>query len=143
MPNNQNNILYLLLAFAAGCMVGANWPQIKTKLAPLFNTGVDKFGDIYAQLAQMIGEQKEAFDDHRAEKKAGPGKKGNGATQAEFIANIAQMMAGGANQADVIANLSQMMANADNGVKPNRKAKSRSSSPRKRTAAKTASPQTA
>jgi len=126
MPNNQNNVLYLMLAFAAGCIVGANWPQIKTKLAPLLNTGVDKFGDIYAQLAQMIGEQKEAFDDHQAEKKAGPKKKADGAAQAEFMANIAQMMEA-----------------AGNGAKPKRKAKPKTSSPRKRAAAKPPTPQAA
>ncbi len=135
MANNQTNFLYLLLAFAAGCVVGANWPQIKTKLAPLFDSGADKFGDLYAQLARMIGEQKEAFDDRMAEKSAGPKKKDNDAAQAEFMANVAQMMAG-ANKADLMANLSKMMANGDTAAKPKGKAKSRKSSPRKRATAK-------
>jgi hypothetical protein len=137
MANNQNNFLYLLLAFAAGFLVGANWPQIKTKVAPLFNTGMDKFGDLYAQLAQIIGEQKEAFDDSMAEKKAGPQKKANGkpsgAAQAEFVANLAQMMAG-ANQAEIVSNLSQIMAGAGSREKAKR-SRPRKSSPKKRTVA--------
>ena len=144
MPNNQNNFLYILLAFAAGFAVGANWPEIKTKVAPLFNSGVDKFGDLYAQLARMIGEQKEAFDDRMAEKKAGPQKKANGAGQAEFMANLAQMMAG-ANQAEVMSTLAQMMAKAGGGADNPKEAKPKpkARSPRKRATAKAATPQPA
>jgi hypothetical protein len=58
----------LVLAFAAGVAVGANWPAIRTALGPLLETAGNKFDDLYAAVARAFGEQKEAVQDARAER---------------------------------------------------------------------------
>jgi len=111
MPNNQNQFFYIALAFAAGFAVGANWPEIRNKIAPLLNTGTQKFGDLYAYLAQMLGDQKENFEDNMAEQKVKKeqGHKSQSPSRAEFMAGIAQMMAG-ANKENFAADLANMMS---------------------------------
>ena len=58
----------LILAFAAGVAVGANWPAIRLALAPLLASAGSKIDDVYSALTQALGEQKEAMDDARAER---------------------------------------------------------------------------
>ena len=105
MPEQRNQYLALLVAFAAGVAVGANWPQIKKKLAPFLKLAGDKMGDFYAQIAQTISEKKERTEDRMAERKyqratkktrpKGAAKKASGAPsteEARFLESLVQMM---------------------------------------------------
>lgn len=65
----QRQAAMLILAFAAGVAVGANWPAIRRSLGPLLAVAGDKFDDLYATIAQALGEQKEAGQDARAERR--------------------------------------------------------------------------
>ena len=65
---SQRQAGMLILAFAAGVAVGANWPAIRQALAPLLAAAGTKLDDVYAVLTQALGEQKEAMDDARAER---------------------------------------------------------------------------
>ena len=67
LPSQQQAGM-LILAFAAGVAVGANWPAIRLALAPLLATAGTKLDDVYSALTQALGEQKEAMDDARAER---------------------------------------------------------------------------
>jgi len=113
MPSNQKQLLYIFLAFAAGFAVGTNWPEIRKKVAPFLDSGNQKFGDLYAYLAQLMSEQKENFDDRMAEKKSAKknakeeySKKDT--SQTEFVASIAQMLAG-ANKEKLSENFAKIM----------------------------------
>ena len=113
MPSNQKQLLYIFLAFAAGFAVGSNWPEIRKKLAPFLDAGNQKFGDLYAYLAQLMSEQKENFSDRMAKKKStkrnarGENSKKD-SSQTEFVASIAKMFAG-ANKEKLSANFVKMM----------------------------------
>jgi hypothetical protein len=65
----QRQTATLILAFAAGVAVGANWPKIRESLGPLLAAAGDRLGDVYASIAQALGEQKEAWEDARAERR--------------------------------------------------------------------------
>ena len=65
---SQRQAGMLILAFAAGVAVGANWPAIRQALAPLLAAAGTKLDDVYSVLTQALGEQKEAMDDARAER---------------------------------------------------------------------------
>src|SRR5205085_2397281 len=65
----QRQTATIILAFAAGVAVGANWPKIRESLGPLVAAAGDKLGDVYASVAQALGEQKEAWEDTRAERR--------------------------------------------------------------------------
>jgi Sec-independent protein translocase protein TatA len=65
----QRQTATIILAFAAGVAVGANWPKIREALGPLLAIAGAKLGDIYASVAQAIGEQKEAMEDAQAERR--------------------------------------------------------------------------
>ena len=67
LPSRQQGGM-LVLAFAAGVAVGANWPTIRQALAPLLATAGSKLDDVYSALTEALGEQKEAMDDARAER---------------------------------------------------------------------------
>ena len=67
LPSQQQAGM-LILAFAAGVTVGANWPSIREALAPLLATAGSKLDDVYSTLTEALGEQKEAMDDARAER---------------------------------------------------------------------------
>ena len=89
VTQNPSQSAAIVLAFAAGVAVGANWPKLRKSLAPLMAVAGDKFGDVYSVVAQAIGEQKEAMEDSRAERRhRGRTKKGSGAEQ-ELLANLA------------------------------------------------------
>lgn len=65
----QSQFATILLAFAAGVAVGANWPKIRKSLEPLMAVAGDKFGDVYSAMAQAISAQKESLEDSRAERR--------------------------------------------------------------------------
>ena len=108
MPSNQKQLLYIFLAFAAGFAVGSNWPEIRKKVAPFLDAGSQKFGDLYAYLTQLMSEQKENFDDRMAEKKSKKESSKKNTPQTEFVASIAQMLAG-ANKEKLSENLAKIM----------------------------------
>lgn len=45
------------------------WPGVREKLEPYVNKGKEKLGDAYASVAKVLAEQKEAYEDRRAERK--------------------------------------------------------------------------
>jgi hypothetical protein len=79
----------IVLAFAAGVAVGANWPKIQKSLAPFMAVAGDKFGDVYAAVAEAIGEQKEALEDSRAERRHRSRSKPAAGTEQELLATLA------------------------------------------------------
>ena len=66
---SQRQAGLLILAFAAGVAVGANWPAIRQALGPLLAGAGDKVDDLYAAVAQVLGEKKETMQDARAERR--------------------------------------------------------------------------
>lgn len=50
--------------------VTERWPEVREKIAPVAQVVGEKLGDIYASVAQVVTEQKEAFDDRLAERRA-------------------------------------------------------------------------
>ena len=88
----QKQSAALILAFAAGVAVGANWPQIKRSMGPLMAVAGDKLADIYSAVAEAFGEQKEAFQDARAEQRHRARSK-PGAEQ-ELLAGLASLLKG-------------------------------------------------
>ena len=89
----------IVLAFAAGVAVGANWPKIKKSLAPLMAVAGDKFGDVYSVVAQAIGEQKEAIEDSQAERRHRRRTKAPAGTEQELLANLAAALLQGKKRA--------------------------------------------
>jgi hypothetical protein len=79
----------IVLAFAAGVAVGANWPKIRKSLAPFMAVAGDKFGDVYSAVAQAIGEQKEAMEDSRAERRHRKRDKAAPGAEQDLLANLA------------------------------------------------------
>ncbi len=65
----QSQFATILLAFAAGVAVGANWPKIRKSVEPFMAVAGDKFGDVYSAVAQALSEQKESLEDSRAERR--------------------------------------------------------------------------
>lgn len=58
-----------MLTFAAGFIVGLNWPKIQKKLAPLLAGIEGKSSDAYSGVMRFFAEQKEAFGDVMAERR--------------------------------------------------------------------------
>jgi hypothetical protein len=54
-----------------GRQINGRWPNLARQLASLFRVGREKIDDLYSSAAQAVSEQKEAFDDRRAARKAG------------------------------------------------------------------------
>lgn len=143
MPSNQKQLLYIVLAFAAGFAVGSNWPEIRKKVAPFLDTGSQKFGDLYAYLAQLMSEQREDFDDRRAEKKSRKEYNKKDTSQTEFVASIAQMLAG-ANKEKLSENLAKMMKDVNSAETKKKMPATRKNMPQaKKTMKKDAVQQTA
>jgi hypothetical protein len=88
VTQNPGQSATVLLAFAAGVAVGANWPKIRKSLAPFLAVAGDRFGDVYSAVAEAIGEQKEAMEDSRAERRQGRRTKKSGSEQ-ELLATLA------------------------------------------------------
>lgn len=95
---SQRQAGMLIVAFAAGVAVGANWPAIRQALGPLLAAAGDKVDDIYAAVAQAIGEQKEAIQDARAERqrRARRTRRAGGApsTENELLTGLASLLKG-------------------------------------------------
>jgi hypothetical protein len=93
---SQRQAAMLVLAFAAGVAVGANWPAIRQALGPLLAMAGDKLDDIYSAVSQTLGEQKEAMDDARAERRhrARAGQPAGGAEQ-ELLTSLGSLLNGG------------------------------------------------
>jgi Sec-independent protein translocase protein TatA len=53
-----------------GRQINDRWPNLGRQLASLIGVSREKIDDIYSSAAQAISEQKEAFEDRLAEKKA-------------------------------------------------------------------------
>jgi hypothetical protein len=54
-----------------GRQINDRWPDLGGQLASLLRVSREKIDDLYSSAAQAISEQKEAFDDRRAARKAG------------------------------------------------------------------------
>ncbi len=46
------------------------WPKVRDTVTPFLKVAGEKLGDLYASAAQVVTEQKEAFEDRRAEHRA-------------------------------------------------------------------------
>jgi hypothetical protein len=89
VTQNPGQSAAIVVAFAAGVVVGANWPKLRESLGPLIGAAGDKLGDVYSAVAQAIGDQKEAMEDSRAERRhRGRSKTAPGAEQ-DILANLA------------------------------------------------------
>lgn len=89
VTQNPSQSAAIVVAFAAGVVVGANWPKLRKSLGPLIATAGDRFGDVYSAVAQAIGDQKEAMEDSRAERRhRGRSKTTPGAEQ-QLLTNLA------------------------------------------------------
>ena len=53
-----------------GRQINDRWPNLGRQLASLFRASHEKIDDLYSSVAQAVSEQKEAFDDRRAARKA-------------------------------------------------------------------------
>ena len=84
---SQRQAGMLILAFAAGVAVGANWPAIRQALGPLLAAAGTKVDDLYAAVAQAIGEQKEAVQDARAERQHRARRQARRAERRERVAD--------------------------------------------------------
>jgi Sec-independent protein translocase protein TatA len=89
VTQNPSQSAAIVLAFAAGVAVGANWPKIRKSLAPLMAVAGDRFGDVYSAVAQALGEQKEAMEDARAERRHRSRSKSAQAPEQELLASLA------------------------------------------------------
>lgn len=65
----------MVLAFAAGVLVGINWPKIKQSIGPLIATVSNKSAEMYSGIAKFMAEQKEAMEDKAAAAKVRKVKK--------------------------------------------------------------------
>jgi len=94
LPSQQQAGM-LVLAFAAGVAVGANWPTIRQALAPLLATAGSRLDDVYSALTEALGEQKEAMDDARAERqyRARGGRASRGAEQ-DLLSGLGSLLNG-------------------------------------------------
>ena len=89
VTQNPGQSATVLLAFAAGVAVGANWPKIRKSLAPFLAVAGDRFGDVYSAVAQAIGEQKETMEDSRAERRHRRKTKPAAGNDQELLATLA------------------------------------------------------
>ena len=92
---SQRQAGMLILAFAAGVAVGANWPAIRQALGPLLAAAGTKVDDLYAAVAQAIGEQKEAVQDARAERQhRARRRRGAPSAENELLTGLASLLNG-------------------------------------------------
>jgi hypothetical protein len=99
VTENPSQSAAIVLAFAAGVAVGANWPKIRKSLAPLMAVAGDKFGDVYSLVAQAIGEQKEAIQDSQAERRHRRRTKTAAPPEQELLASLAAALLQGKKRA--------------------------------------------
>jgi hypothetical protein len=103
VTQNPSQTAALVVAFAAGVAVGANWPKIRKSLAPLLAVTGDKFGDLYSAVAQVVGEQKESMEDTRAERRHRRRGKATPGAEQELLAGLAAALLQGKKRAPVKA----------------------------------------
>lgn len=89
VTQNPGRSATIVLAFAAGVAVGANWPKIRKSLAPFMAVAGDRFGDVYSAVAQAIGEQKEAMEDSQAERRHRRRTKTAAGSEQELLTTLA------------------------------------------------------
>lgn len=100
VTENPGQSAAIVLAFAAGVAVGANWPKIRKSLAPFMALAGDKFGDVYSTLAEALGEQKEALEDKGAERRHRRRTKATTAgSEQELLASLAAALLQGKKRA--------------------------------------------
>lgn len=68
----------MVLAFAAGVLVGINWPKIKQHIGPLITAVSNKSAEMYSGIAKFMAEQKESMEDKVAASKVRKVKKTQG-----------------------------------------------------------------
>jgi len=68
--------MFFALGLAIGGVAGANWSKIKPMLEPFLGSAADGFGDAYGDVARMVADRFEAFQDGAAERR----HKSNGST---------------------------------------------------------------
>lgn len=99
VTQNPSQSAAIVVAFAAGVAVGANWPKIRKSLAPLMSIAGDKVGDVYSVVAQALGEQKEAMEDSRAERRHRKRTKTSSGAEQDLLANLAAALLQGKKRA--------------------------------------------
>jgi hypothetical protein len=99
VTQNPSQAAAIVVAFAAGVAVGANWPKIRKSMAPLMAVAGDKFGDVYSAVAQIVGEQKESMEDARAERKHRRRTKATPGAEQELLAGLAAALLQGKKRA--------------------------------------------
>ena len=99
VTENPGQSAAIVLAFAAGVAVGANWPKIRKSLAPFMAVAGDKVGDIYSVMAQAVGEQKEAIEDRGAERRHRRRTKAPTGGEQELLASLAAALLQGSKRA--------------------------------------------
>src|ERR1700761_2645753 len=78
MPT-RGELTYFAIGLALGGAAGANWSNIKPMIEPLLESGSERFGGMYDNLARMVAERFEAFQDASTERR----HKKNAAASAE------------------------------------------------------------
>lgn len=66
----MNKKMLGLLVFAAGILIGANWPKIKKTTDPYLKTLKKKSNQAYNKAVEFVAEQKEHIEDSLAHLKA-------------------------------------------------------------------------
>ncbi|MDP8263125.1 MAG: hypothetical protein P9M13_07470 [Candidatus Ancaeobacter aquaticus] len=62
-PGGGNKQTVMVLVFAAGVLVGMNWPKIKQVVSPIIENMTEKSADVYSGIAKFMAEQKENVED--------------------------------------------------------------------------------
>ena len=63
-------VVRLEMVARIGRQINDRWPNLGRQLATLLRVSREKIDDLYSSAAQAMSEQKEAFDDRRAARKA-------------------------------------------------------------------------
>lgn len=69
MPLTRSEMMYFALGAALGGVVGANWSKIRGLIEPFLGPAAAGFGDAYGDVARMLAERFENFQDGTAERR--------------------------------------------------------------------------
>ena len=72
--------MFFALGLAIGGVAGANWSKIKPMLEPFLGSAADGFGDAYGDVARMVADRFEAFQDGAAERRHKSNGSSNGSS---------------------------------------------------------------